>query len=130
MDDLLVIILTIVLMAAGSLGQLIKKKKPVASPEQERSRPEIWETLFGDQDFPETSVPGHREITPETEGSVNPDEVVPEYKFENEEGASAILRKDKKMAENELQNYDEPVMEDFSLKKALVYSEILNPKYF
>ena len=129
-DNLIVILLTVILMVAGSLGQLKKKKQPVVQPEPQKPQPDIWETLFGELEKPEVKPPLSPEIIPENEGKVNPDVQVAEYRPENEEGLVYIFKKEADQKESELHPEEMDVMETFSLKKAVVYSEILNPKYF
>jgi len=129
-DNWLVVILSIVLMVAGSLGQLKKKKPMVTQPEGKKPEPEIWETLFGESEEPAIEPQEYIEIAPESEGNMNPEVAVPEYRFENEEGKSFLYKKDSTPDEPEHPLNEASYMDDFSLQRAVVYSEILNPKYF
>ena len=126
MDDLVVIILTLIIVVVGVLGQLKKKKQIPVVSEGEKSPENIWELIqremnpvpqmpqqeFIDDDFEEPEV--------KTEKS--------SYEFEaKNEGVSAA--ENKKMEEIPAKKLRKIYNEKFSLKKAVIYSEILNRKY-
>lgn len=129
MDDIIVIILTIVFLVVGLLGQNKKGRKKQKPDAGEKKEPSVWETLF------------------EELGMQQPEK--PQYQAEPEpfldfEGRTSRLRTENNKEETNLSKPEEgkidhvkklqsrkmhPLMKDFSLKKALVYSEIMNPKY-
>ena len=127
MDDLVVIILTLIIAVAGVISQA-KKKKQNTVPENGQKQPEdIW-NLFRDEPIPAPQ--------PKTEPQydiVEDEESVPyeneqDYKFySNKEGGKLIN------IEPEIQRPVEEAVtkkkEKFSLRKAVIYSEILNRKY-
>jgi len=126
MDDLIVVILTLLIAGAGAIGQLKKKKEIPASPEDQKNPEDIWE-LFKQEVFaPEVQKPPEyfTEATEESEPYINEQG----YNFEAEkEGGTLITNK---------VNIQPPVTstktkkkESFPLRKAVIYSEILNRKY-
>jgi len=137
MDDLIVVILTLIVAAAGALGQLRKKKRPPAPVEDEGelSQPEsIWD-LFQEETVQQQPVekqdtneydhekykePAVEKVRGKTEKS--------KYQFAaRNEGASSVERKlPMKKATSKMKS---SIRKDFSLRKAVIYSEILNRKY-
>lgn len=132
MDDLLVIILTLIIAGVGALGQIKKKKEmqqPAAPQPQPQPDEDIWEFIQSKHEEQGQRVPA----TQTYEEPVMPESVLdnytkPEaYQFVAEqEGASSIKDRmepvitQKRVRKNKV---------DFSLKKAVIYSEILNRKY-
>ena len=136
MDDLVVVILTLILIVAGSLGQMKKKKAPVFQPKPEGKIPEIWETLFGEPIEPDQEPAKKPESAPFFEGETAEGDNLPEYQFNStEEGMFRIFKKDpgifpSDVEPEQVENNEYDDMDEFSLRKAVIYSEILKPKYF
>jgi len=128
MDDLIVIILTLVVVVFGLYGQMKKKKQIQPVPQEGQEQPEnIWEMIQREMNPVPPPAP-----QPEIEELefVNSKEQVkqPEYKFEpKNEGSSEI--KEEVMAVKPTSKYRKIAGEEFSLRKAVIYSEILNRKY-
>lgn len=126
MDDLIVVLLTLLIAGAGAIGQFKKKKQiPVAS--EEPLNPEnIWD-LFREEDILPKLKVEHEYVEMEQQES-EPFENEQGYNFEaNGEGGTLIQKpvKIKPEVKTVIQNNKEK----FSLRKAVVYSEILNRKY-
>jgi hypothetical protein len=122
MDDLVVVLLTLVIAGAGVIGQIKKKKEIPVSPEVPKNPENIWD-LFKQEAFapvlkkePEYFV----EDKEESEPSGNEQG----YKFEaNNEGGTLI---------NIQPAVNKTITKKkgkFPLRKAVIYSEILNRKY-
>jgi hypothetical protein len=126
MDDLVVIILTLIIAGVGILGQIKKKKQVPVAPEQQQNPENFWD-LFKQEAFP--SVPKleseYADIEQEEPESFENEQG---YKFEAKNEGGALIS-------NELKNKPSPSeiiskkKEGFSLRKAVIYSEILNRKY-
>jgi len=141
MDDLIVILLTLVFVVAGIFGQMKKKKSEKQGDQELETQPEEQAGDVDDfWDFLEPeSQPNHarQKYDKETEQQKQPLQVMaeesakkqPEHKFNPENEGSLIygqdLTSDKKVKK---QNKYSP-RDRFSLKKAVIYSEILNRKY-
>lgn len=129
MDDLVVIILTLIIAAFGLFGQMKKKKQsqPVQEGAQEQPN-NIWDMIQREMNPVPPPAP-----QPEIEEfDVEETEVrtyQPEYKFEaKNEGSSQI--DEKVLSDTAAKKYRKVAGEKFSLRKAVIYSEILNRKYF
>lgn len=126
MDDIVVLILTLLVVAFGVIGQ-IKKKRPVQpDTNQDNNSGNFWD-LFqvepGFVDQPEEfNTPGD---SPETNEIITEQ---PEYKFTpSNEGEANIYKEDNESLE---EKKNEKILDDnFSLRKAIIYSEIINRKY-
>lgn len=136
MDDLIAVILTLIIAGAGALGQIKKKKQMPVATEEPKNPENIWELFREENLLPELKTePDYTEIV-EDESVLykyEQPESIPydneqDYKFEaNNEGGTLISQ--------ELQS--NPVTtkgiskkkEKFPLRKAVIYSEILNRKY-
>ncbi len=128
MDDLIVIILTLVVTVFGIYNQQRKKKAGMASSNSEAHEPaDFWDMIM------EETQPGRVEQEAKT---VRP-EVVEEqkittrkepYKFTaKEEGHSQVVKKKKQeTARKKVIKVDG---ESFSLRKAVIYNEVLKRKY-
>jgi len=135
MDDLIVIILTLIVAAAGALGQFKKKKQVTPVEGDESKTPEsLWDLLQGEPDsqqpvevkeFEKEKYDEYKEPVVQTE---NKEVKESKYKFvaKNEGQSSAMVRKP--MASNK-KKLKSGIYKDFSLRKAVIYSEILNRKY-
>lgn len=130
MEDYFVIILTLIIAVVGALNRKKKKKAPKAPvAEGVEQSSDFWDTILNQQEEQFVEEPVDEYIEPEP--------VVEKYKQAVEkqkysfkaanEGMSNIpdttkmkpKRKKKVMIEGE----------EFSLKKAVIYSEIMNRKY-
>ncbi len=135
MDDSIVIILTLIIAGIGFFGKL-KKKKPVQAGSQNSTPPEtFWDLIQEDQNL-QTSTTNpelfdEMEYAEENEPVTEPQQTTATpstYQFTQEdEGASDI-------PENLKQEVKKPQLksklrENFSLREAVIYSEILNRKY-
>lgn len=129
MDDLLVVILTLIIAGAGALGQLKKKKQVPDAADQDFSKPEdIW-SLFN-----EDLVKNHHAEDPfgtkevfvqEPEPAVNEQN----YSFspKNEGGKAIVTPVTKPTVISKKRSV---IKSNFSLREAVIYNEILNRKYF
>jgi len=126
MDDLVVIILMLIFAGVGIIGQMKKKKQIPVAPGAQKNPENFWD-LFRQEAFP--SVP--REESEYVE--IEQEEPVPyvneqKYNFKAKNEGAAMIS-------NKLKNKPEPddittkKKEEFSLRKAVIYSEILNRKY-
>lgn len=127
MDDLVVVILTILIAAAGAIGQMKKKKQMPVEPGEQKTPEDIWE-LFKQETFQQKPfrTPVLAEVEEEeSEPSVN----VQGYLFEAKNEGGLLEKNEMKVqapvTKNTIKN-----KERFPLQKAVIYSEILNRKYF
>jgi hypothetical protein len=126
MDDLIVIILTLLIAGAGAIGQLKKKKEIPVSPEVPNNPEDIWD-LFKQEVFaPEVQKQPEyfAEDIEESDPYINEQG----YKFEpvNEGGTLINNQINIQPAVNKTITKKK---EKFPLRKAVIYSEILNRKY-
>lgn len=136
MDDLIAVILTLIIAGAGALGQIKKKKQMPVATEEPKNPENIWE-LFRDENLiPELKTePDYTEIV-EDESVLykyEQPESIPydneqDYKFEaNNEGGTII---NQELVSNPITTKGiSKKKEKFPLRKAVIYSEILNRKY-
>jgi hypothetical protein len=129
----IVVIIISIVRAVNKNKDKIQKAPKVPQNEPQQPLNEIWETILEDKKDVETEI--REEFFPE-ESEI--EEFVPEpivekaeskYQFRpQEEGASDIVESPKKMmtVSKKKKNI---LGKDFSLKKAVVYSEIINRKY-
>lgn len=132
MDDIIIIVLTIVFLAISLIGQNKKSKKKLPSTQQTASdsqkEPSLWETLFEELGMPQTS----KKPQAEPEPFLDFENKTSRLRTKNivQEVNTPKPAKEKIIRSEKLQSRKlHPLMKDFSLKKALVYSEIMNPKY-
>ena len=136
MDDLIVIILTLIIAGAGAIGQLKKKKQmPVAT--QESKNPEnIWDLFREETLLPELKTkPDYIEIE-QVESELYKYEQPESIPYENEQGynfnanneGGLLLKKEFKSKPLTTLKISKK-KEKFPLRKAVIYSEILNRKY-
>ena len=126
MDDLIVIILTLVVAGFGIFGQFKKKRQEAAGTTPTKQPENFWDLIKNEPDFP----------TQEEEIEYFEDEI-PEPIISPETGYQKLsaIRKKKSVIENEVTPESVriktrfKVKEDFSLREAVIYSEILNRKY-
>jgi len=141
MDDLVVIILTLIFAAAGIFGQMKKKQaanrnenQPEPQPEAESGESDnFWDFLDPEpqKNYMEQAPVVESEEQKQQVQPVAKEPVVkkPRYQFQPKNEGNSIyandLTSDNKVDENAGQNSKDR----FSLKKAVIYSEILNRKY-
>jgi len=126
MDDLIVVILTLLIAGAGAIGQLKKKKEMTVAPEVQKNPENIWD-LFKQEVFaPELNKePEYFDNdSEESEPYVNEQG----YKFEaiNEGG---LLNDNDIKVQSPVITPTTKTKVKFPLRKAVIYSEILNRKY-
>lgn len=128
MDDLIIIILTLLFTIFAAINQTKKKKIP------EPKIPEPWKIPGGFK--PSGPFPQEKPVRKNDEKTIQPRktsaaflqvETFEEEGIRNETVASIV---NKQMDKNETVPEESPVMEDFSLRKAIIFTEIIKPKYF
>lgn len=125
MDDLIVIILTLAVAGIGILGQ-IKKKKQAAGTNQPKQPETFWDLIKNETNFPVQE--GENEYYEEE----NPEPVISSeapYQKVNTTLKQSSARKDNFAKKSIRKKIKSKTMEGFSLRKAVVYSEIINRKY-
>lgn len=136
MDDLIAVILTLIIAGAGALGQIKKKKQMPVATEEPKNPENIWELFREENLLPELKTePDYTEIV-EDESVLykyEQPESIPydneqDYKFEaNNEGGTLISQE---LQSNPVTTKEiSKKKEKFPLRKAVIYSEILNRKY-
>ena len=126
MDDLIVIIITLIIVVVGALGQ-IKKKKPLPqNPEQQNKPTGFWDLLKEEADYPGQQQEYTSNEEPATETDFH--EEIPDYQFTVNNEAKSVFASDKNKSKKE-EIKEIKTKEKFSLRKAVIYSEILNRKY-
>ena len=135
MDDLIVIILTLIVAAAGALGQLKKKKQvPPAEGEESKTPESLWDLLQGEPDYQhpvevqDFKKEKHDEYTEPLLKADNREVNESKYKYIAQNEGQVATKVKKPMAANR-KKLKPGVIKDFSLRKAVIYSEILNKKY-
>lgn len=127
MDDILVIILTLVVAVVGALGQR-KKKRNLPQAESGGAgteTPDFWDTIMGAQEQPMPQPVVQEEVEESEEVAQPVSEPGFQFSVQNE-GASDIEEEEKVEVVKRKVKIDG---EDFSLRKAVIYNEILNRKY-
>jgi len=129
MDDLLVVIITLIIAGAGALGQLKKKKQLSDGATGNLNTPEdIWNLFKDDPEMSHLSEDpyGTQEVYVKEPGpAVNEQNYT--FSPKNEGGKAiqtavakpSVIPKKKSVFKN-----------NFSLRDAVIYNEILNHKYF
>lgn len=137
MDDLIVIILTLVFAVAGVLGQMKKKKKFAGDEGQQEASDSILDMFkeelgINDETQPQyyedpVEVPVKQEVKEKKVEKVSSVDYS-RYQFRSEnEGTSEISQEAPKVEKRE--KISTGIRKDFTLRKAVIYSEILNRKY-
>jgi hypothetical protein len=129
MDDLIVIILTLIVAGVGVLGQLKKKKQAQAGSESnKKATNSFWDLIQGEAGFNQQGVKSDFE---ETDFDNQQEEVLvkkPVYGFDRKKDKELEIERDIKETTGK-SKIKSGVKNDFSLRKAVIYSEILNRKY-
>ena len=141
MDDLIVIILTLVFAVAGIFGQMKKKQAQNQAGNQTEPQPEtesddsdnFWDFLEPEsqpnymQQAPVPEPP--KEKQPVQTVAKQPVRKKPEYQFKAENEGTSIYANDLTSDTKSVRKVSKKRTDRFSLKKAVIYSEILNRKY-
>ena len=128
MDDLVAIILTLVFVAIGAFGQMKKKKKLIPETESNNdTKDDIWglfEKVTGFENYREDPY-GNTEVTVKEPGpAVNEQN----YSFKATDEGGSVIEKESQIKKSSVRK--NAIRENFSLKQAVIYNEILNRKYF
>ncbi|WP_320110519.1 hypothetical protein [Draconibacterium orientale] len=128
MDDIVVIILTLIVAVFGILNKTRKKNAaPGESASGAGSAQDFWEMLMDDNENvprqPEPPVVHHDVVEEEPVQQARP-----AYQFSTETKKSAPLKRKMQRAKK-TKKQSLLLGEKFSLKKAVIYSEIINRKY-
>lgn len=128
MDDLVVIILMLIIAGFGAIGQIKKKKADQRQPQSTGKQPDdIWDMLLKQREGPVQVTEPYPEYFKEPKSILETFET-PVYEFNPyREGTSAL--KDRIVPKKPVLQTRKKIKQDFSLKKAVIYSEILNRKY-
>jgi hypothetical protein len=152
MDDVIIIILTLVLTVVAAINQS-KKRKQQAPAETGEEPADIWEEILqtGKQkpvpanqgepvilkEYPKPRRAAEKARTYEVSSRKTKtlDKPASIFNYENEGGRNEdILRsgqiRQSSDASISQEDSGESVLEDFTLRKAVIYAEIINPKYF
>ena len=126
MDDLVVIILTLIIVIVGVLGQVKKKKQIPVVSEGKKSPENIWDLIQREMN-PMPQMPQQEFIDDDfEEPEVKAKKSSYEFEAQNERVSAT---ENKIMEELPAKKMRKIYNEKFSLKKAVIYSEILNRKY-
>lgn len=128
MDDIVVIIITLIVALVGILNR--KKKKSAtqsAAPDTTNEPSGFWDMIMDGGKVQEETVTEYVEPEPVVESFEKP-RIKPKYKFSaDNEGSSDIKNELKDTLKEKRKVTIEG--EEFSLRKAVIYNEILNRKY-
>ncbi len=124
MDDIVVLILTLIFIAAGIFGQMKKRQLPPESADKAPSSGNnFWETL-GYKEDEEEPVGISEHLQPV-------EEVAREDRFHTPGNTmKRDFARDLTPSDSVTKNINVKRKKAFPLKKAIIYSEILNRKYF
>jgi len=151
MDDVIIIILTLVLTVVAAINQ--SKKRKQEAPAETGEEPDIWEEIL--QTGKQKPVPSSQRepVTvpekpkPRQAAEMDRRREVPSWKTktikkpasifnsENEGGRNEDILRSSKIGQASdtgslIKEPGESILENFSLRKAVIYAEIINPKYF
>lgn len=142
MDDLIVIILTLIFAVAGIFGQMKKKQAQNQAGDQGGPQPEtesndpdnFWDFLEpeSNQNYREQGpipAPSPKQKQPVQTVAEEPVQKKPKYQFKAENEGASIYENDLTSDTNTITNVRKKRKDRFPLKKAVIYSEILNRKY-
>jgi len=126
MDDLIVVILTLLIAGAGAIGQMKKKKQLPVETEEPNTPENIWELLRGETFSQKPyNAPVFDEIEKvESEPYINEQG----YKFEAKNEGGLLVNTEMKVHSPDVKITTKNKIK-FPLRKAIIYSEILNRKY-
>jgi hypothetical protein len=126
MDDLVVVIITLLIAGAGAIGQLKKKKEIPVAPEVQKNPENIWE-LFKQEVFAPELKNEPEDLHFESEES-EPYINEQGYSFEAQNEGGLLVKSEMNVESPEIKNKTKNKVK-FPLRKAVIYSEILNRKY-
>ncbi len=131
MDDLIVIILTLIVLVAGAFGQTKKKKQQLPVAGQPQQPGDFWD-LFDEK--PETQIPPSvfPVTTEPAEERPSGREEKQDYDFSSQNEGGTIFSTGKTIVEPAGETKPQRsrfAFDKFSLRDAVIYSEILNSKY-
>lgn len=130
MDDLIVLILTLIIFVAGAIGQVKKKKPPVPVAGQKKQPDNFWDLLEQETEFlPEQPTPVTQEIQPEFYQEKYESTEPEKYDFIPVNEGGSLFSEEIKTEKKNDQIRKKRLREEFSLRKAVIYNEILNRKY-
>jgi hypothetical protein len=141
MDDLIVIILTLIFAAAGIFGQMKKKQAASQKEPQPEPQPEIesedsdnfWDFLEPESNknyMEQAPVPEPaKQKQPVQTVAEEPVQKKPKYQFNAENEGTSIYANDLTSDAKAVKKARKRRKDRFSLKKEVIYSEILNRKY-
>lgn len=126
MDDLIVIILTLIVAVFGVVGQIRKKKATQTGSGDQKKPSGFWDMLVDEADHlaQEQEVVYEDEVLIENQ-SIKQKE---EYNYSETNDENFTVRKKITKEVNKKDNTSK-IRKGFSLRKAVIYSEILNRKY-
>ena len=124
MDDLIVIILTLIFIVAGFFGQ-VKKQRAAAGGNANVPPPGTDHLDFEDEEWEETFVP-----RPKMEPRVNAQEIQMNAVFSPENEGQSILSRATSPEIRSRRIVKTGKKKKFPLREAVIYSEILKQKYF
>lgn len=128
MDDLVAIILTLVFVAIGAFGQMKKKKKLIPETESNNdTKDDIWglfEKVTGFENYREDPYGNTEVVAKEPGPAVNEQN----YSFKATDEGGSVIEKESQIKKSIVRK--NAIRENFSLKQAVIYNEILNRKYF
>ena len=127
MDDLVVIVLTLLVAAIGIISQTKKRQAANKQPQPGKSPQNFWDMLESQMEPEKQSYEPELEFEQEDE-TVDVVPKIPQYKFETENEGKSDL-KEKITPDLLADKPHKTTREKFPLKKAVIYSEILNRKY-
>lgn len=125
MDDTIVIILTLLVAVIGAVGQIKKKNRQQTVTEENEPVNDFWDIINQEAD----------DVAERNETVINKETFQAEVPIteKNEPGFSAINENtdEKKAMQRKVPSAMKRTFtkKDFSLRKAVIYSEILNRKY-
>ncbi|MGD9558910.1 MAG: hypothetical protein AB7V25_17920 [Mangrovibacterium sp.] len=129
MEDYIFILIAILLSVFGAINR--KKKREEGSAAEEPTpagrRPSAFDELFGDPLFREEETPPRPVVKP----AVISKPVVPPVRKKSPAAppGTVPVRKVVALQEQQQKRKVHPLMENFSMKKAVIYSEILQRKF-
>ncbi|RIH63827.1 hypothetical protein D1164_18000 [Mariniphaga sediminis] len=130
MDDIIVLILTLIFIVAGIFGQKRKRQQALQETESgnQPQKDDFWDLLDGDRKDPEWTEfnPGERE---EVKEEVPFKEEKYHFKPENEGAGIYVNNTTGKDRRNTKPAHKKIRKKKFPLKEAVIYSEILQRKY-
>lgn len=131
MDDLIVLILTLIVVVAGAIGQAKKKKTQTSGVGQPQKPGGFWDLLEGEMDLPTVHPEFSDAVVDLPPKKTNLLQEQHDYQFlASNEGGSVISAGKGIFSKKEIERQPVGVGgEKFSLRKAVIYSEILNRKY-